>query len=118
MCTTFGCDRGAARPASRQARKNGGLSEGLEIRQADSNVVGIICLLVEIGLTDLPKTEGASAPPPPSIPTALAWNTEEEGKPQTFHFLPQLANLPQQLCIAQLRELGRLERCWLKKSWK
>ena len=47
-----------------------------------------------------------------------AWNTEEEGKPQTFHFLPQLANLPQQLCIAQLRELGRLERCWLKKSWK
>ena len=69
MCTTFGCDRGAARPASRLAGSQ-------------------------------------------------AWNTEEEGKPQTFHFLPQLANLPQQLCIAQLRELGRLERCWLKKSWK
>ena len=43
MCTTFECDRGAARPASRQAGKFAGLSEGLKIPEAHIDVVGIIC---------------------------------------------------------------------------
>ena len=33
---------------------------------AGSNVVGIICLLVGIGLTDLPKTGGGGGGPPPA----------------------------------------------------
>ena len=40
-----------------------GLSEGLKIRGAPSNVVGIICPLVEIGFTDPPNIGG--------VPTAL-----------------------------------------------
>ena len=33
--------------------------------------MGIICPLVEIGLTDLPKLEGAMSPPAPLFPTGL-----------------------------------------------
>ena len=83
MCTTFGCDRGAARPGHKQAGKNGGLSEALEIRQADSNVVGIICLLVEIGLTDLPKTEGP-VPPCPSRSYGLGLEYRRRGETTNF----------------------------------
>ena len=39
--------------------------------QVFSNVVGIICFLVEIGLTDLPKFGGAMAPSAPPAPTVL-----------------------------------------------
>ena len=40
-----------------------GPSEGLKIRGCQYYLVGIICPLVEIGLTVLPKSGGAMAPP-------------------------------------------------------
>ena len=51
-----------------------------------SNLVGIICplALVEIGLTDLPKSRGAVAPLAPPAPTGL---THEYLKFQVKNFL-------------------------------
>ena len=40
------------------------VAEGLKIRGASSDVVGIICPIVEIGLTDLPKSGGRTLPRP------------------------------------------------------
>ena len=49
-----------------------GPSEDLKIRGCQYYLVGIICLpLVEIGLTDLPKSGGAIAPPVPPGTTPL-----------------------------------------------
>ena len=36
-------------------------------------MVGIICPPVEIGLTDLPKTEGGGARVPPALTALIAW---------------------------------------------
>ena len=40
-----------------------------------SNLVGIICSPVEIGLTDLPKFGGAMASLAPSVPTGLKFTS-------------------------------------------
>ena len=40
------------------------VAEGLKIRGASSDVVGIICPIVEIGLTDLPKSGRRTLPRP------------------------------------------------------
>ena len=45
-------------------------SENLREGAVSSNVVGIICP-IEIGLTDLPKSEGAIEPPAPPGTTPL-----------------------------------------------
>ena len=46
---------------------NSGPSQGLKIRGAHSTVVGIICPLVEIGLTVLPNIGGAEVPKVPPL---------------------------------------------------
>ena len=48
---------------------NPGPKEGLTIRGGSSNVVGIICPPVGIGLTDLPKCEGGD-PIPSLLPSS------------------------------------------------
>ena len=53
-----------------------------------SNVVGIICPPVGIGLIDLSKTGGAKAPPALSIPASLS----QESRCQC-HFLEMLQHM-------------------------
>ena len=52
-----------------QGRRNVRKSGGLVVMDGDN-----VPPLVEIGLTDLPKTGGALAPPAPPLVTALTYN--------------------------------------------
>ena len=51
-------------PHYRCGKSSDRVAEGLKIRGASSDVVGIICPIVEIWLTDLPKSGGRTLPPP------------------------------------------------------
>ena len=60
-------------------------------------MVGIICPLLEIGLTDLPKREGEGAcPPPPSSSYSPVTNDAGEGySGQVFDKAPSNSPIPQ-----------------------
>ena len=51
-------------PHYRCGKSSDRVGEGLKIRGASSDVVSIICPIVEIGLTDLPKSGGRTLPLP------------------------------------------------------
>ena len=55
--------------------------------------------LVEIGLTDLPKTGGSKAPPAPPLATALHLNSTAN-LANFAHFLGEWAKLAVQCCLA------------------
>ena len=63
-----------------------------------SNVVDIICPLIEIGLTDLPKFWGAIAPPAPRFRQPwLAWDNDDPAEipnnVKQVDILPQMTSL-------------------------
>ena len=74
-----------------QAKRDAAPSKNLGSQKsggAGSNVVGIICPPVGIGLTDLPKTGGVKAPPAPFTPASLS----QESRCQC-HFLEMLQHM-------------------------